>query len=172
VIEVTKTYAQELPALRFVGIKYGDGDRVGGGFGKQWCEWFSSGRFAGIDKACVKADFEDADACIGLMRWKKDEPFQYWVGKFFAENSAVPEGFGFVDFKPSKIGVGWLYGPESEIYAKEHLASDACEKAGMKIIPDGDGAYWFFERYAESRFCPKDDKGNIVLDIGHFIENR
>jgi len=167
-VELVKTYAQELPALRFVGIKYGDEDRACGGFGMQWDGWFSSGRFAEIDNACAKAGFEDADACIGLMRWKKGEPFQYWIGKFFAEDTNVPNGFGYVDFKKSKIGVGWLRGPEGEVFGKEHLASEGCEKYGYKIIADESGAYWFFERYA-ARFCKKDDMGNIVLDICHFI---
>lgn len=33
------------PPTRFIGIKYGDEDRVNGGFGVQWEEWFEKNRF-------------------------------------------------------------------------------------------------------------------------------
>lgn len=38
------------------------------------------------------------------------------------------------------------------------------------IVPDVKGAWWFFERYCCSRFDIPDDKGNIILDICHFIK--
>lgn len=31
--EIVKTYKQAIPAMRFIGMKYGDADRVNGGFG-------------------------------------------------------------------------------------------------------------------------------------------
>jgi hypothetical protein len=34
--EIIKTYKQEVPALRFIGKKYGDKDRIDGTFGKYW----------------------------------------------------------------------------------------------------------------------------------------
>jgi hypothetical protein len=34
--EVIRTYRQSVPAMRFIGKKYYDEDRVDGGFGKQW----------------------------------------------------------------------------------------------------------------------------------------
>jgi hypothetical protein len=40
--EIIKTYKQHVPALRFIGKKYGDQDRVNGGFGVKWGEWFSN----------------------------------------------------------------------------------------------------------------------------------
>ena len=36
---IVKTYRQSIPAMRFIGKKYGDEDRVDGGFGKQWGVW-------------------------------------------------------------------------------------------------------------------------------------
>jgi len=176
--KVVKAYRQSIPAARFIGIKYGDGDRVNGGFGEQWGEWHKNERFKLLEESCPRADFEDAEACIGLMRWKggKDgdehkmsEPFQYWVGKFFAEGAQVPEGYGFVDFPASDLGVGWLYGKDSYIYGKEGLAFSACGKQGIKCIPDAQDATWFFERYAAPR-CEPDKKGKHILDVCFFAE--
>jgi len=180
--KVLKTYRQSVPATRFIGKKYGDEDRIDGhgGFGKQWDEWHKNGWFKLLEEACSPADFEDAGAYIGLMRWKGEddkmtEPFQYWVGMFFAEGAEVPEGkafpegFAYVDFPASDLGVGWLYGRDNYIFAKEHLAAESCTKNGMKIIPDGEGAYWFFERYVCPRFTQPDKKGKKILDICHYV---
>jgi hypothetical protein len=176
--KVIKTYRQSVPATRFIGKKYGDEDRPDGhgGFGTQWGEWHEKGWFDFLAKNCPKADFEDAGAYIGLMRIKENdkheqtEPFQYWIGIFFPEGTEVPEGFDYVDFPASDLGVGWLYGKDSYLYAKEHLAAESCGKQEMKIIPDGEGAYWFFERCVCPRFTKPDKRGKKILDICHFIE--
>lgn len=168
--EVVRTYKQKVPALRFIGKQYGDDDRVDGGFGRQWEQWFSNGWFDALEKACPMADFEDAGAYIGLMRWKENEPFQYWVGMFFPEGTPVPEGFAAVDFPAATLGVAWLYGREGEVYGMEDLCAESCRGQGMKIIPDQNGAYWFFERYTCPRFTTPDEQGNIILDICHFVE--
>lgn len=167
-VRIDNVYRQQVPALRFVGIKYGDADRIQGGFGVQWREWFAQGKFDPIDRKCVKAQFEDADASIGLMRWKDGEPFQYWIGKFVQADSPISQGYEYVDFPPSAFGIAWLTGNENELFGIEELAAEACREKGMEIIADQCGAYWFFERYA-SRYCQKDKDGNVTLDIGHFV---
>ncbi|MCL2495050.1 MAG: hypothetical protein FWE98_05275 [Oscillospiraceae bacterium] len=173
--KVVKTYRQSVPATRFIGKKYGDGDRVNGGFGGQWGQWHKNGWFEQLEQSCPPADFEDAGAYIGLMRWKGEghrmtEPFQYWIGIFFAENAEVPEGFGYVDFPASDLGVGWLCGKDRYLFGKEHLAAESCEKSGMKLVPDGEGACWFFERYVCPRYTQPDKRGKRILDICHFVE--
>jgi len=174
--KVVKTYRQSVPATRFIGKQYGDEDRVDGGFGKQWGEWHANGWFDQLENACPKADFEDAGAYIGLMRVMENEdhemlePFQYWIGMFFPEGTDVPEGFSFVDFPASDLGVAWLCGKESYIYKQEHLAWERCDKQGIKMIPDEEGAWWFFERYACPRFTAPDKKGKVILDICFFAE--
>ncbi len=78
--EIIKVYKQDVPALRFIGKKYGDKDRVDGMFGKYWCEWHEKGWFDLIEKQADKelnSIYEDGDAYIGLMRWKEGEPFEY-----------------------------------------------------------------------------------------------
>src|SRR5690242_6807535 len=120
--EITKSYVQSMPASRFIGIKYGDEDRVNGGFGYQWGEWFEKERFNKLEALLsedFKNSFEDADAYIGLMRWKEGEPFQYWIGMFLPVGTAAPEGYAYVDRPESKLGVCWLHGPEGELFSKE-----------------------------------------------------
>jgi len=174
--KVIKAYRQSVPATRFIGKMYGDEDRVNGGFGKQYDEWFEKGWFTLLKDSCPKADFEDSGAMIGLMRWKGEkgeeeyEPFQYWIGMFFVEGAAVPEGFDYVDFPACDLGVGWLYGKGSYIFAKEHLAFEACEKQGIKMIPDAQDATWFFEREVSDTPPRPKKRGKFVLDICFFAE--
>lgn len=169
--EVIKIYRQSVPAMRFVGKKYEDKDRINGGFGKQWEDWFSKSWFEELEKSFdIKEVYEDGDAYIGLMRWKEGEPFEYWIGIFCPKNIEVPVGYSFVDFNEADLGVAWVYGKENDVYGQEHKCAEGCEKEGYKIIPDDQGAYWFFERYACPRFTTPDEKGNIILDICHYIE--
>lgn len=171
-VKVIKTYRQQIPAIRFIGKKYQDKDRVNGTFSKHWGDWFTNGWFEVLEKnSSSKADFEDSDAYIGLMRYKKGEPFEYWIGMFFSANTEVPTGFSFVDFDAASLGVSWLYGKEYEVYGKENLCAESCLQAGYKIVPDDKGAYWFFERFGCPRFTTPDENGNIILDICYFIES-
>lgn len=169
--EIIKTYRQSVPAMRFIGKKYCDEDRVNGGFAKQWGDWFSNGWFEDLEKYCnLKTVYENGDAYVGLMRWKEGDPFEYWIGVFCSENTEVPMGYSFVDFNEADLGVTWVYGKESEVYGQEHRCAESCEKEGYKIIPDEQGAYWFFERYVCPRFTTPDEQGNIILDICHYID--
>ena len=55
--DITKIYTQEVPAFRFIGKKYGDEDRVNGGFGAQWGQAFENGLFywsSSPTKRCLK----------------------------------------------------------------------------------------------------------------------
>lgn len=171
--EIIKVYRQSAPGMRFIGKKYGDSDRVFGDFGAKWGEWFSNSWFAIIEKqtsTSLKEIYEDGDAYIGLMRWKEGEPFEYWIGVFTPENTIVPNGFEYVDFPKSELGVCWLYGKEGDLYGKEDKCSAKLFEAGYKTIPDGLGAWWFFERYGCPRFTTPDVHGNVILDICHYIE--
>ena len=168
-VELVKIYTQETPAMRFIGKKYRDEDRVNGGFGTQWNEWHKNGWFTKLDAVCKAPDFEDGDAAIGLMRWHRGEAFEYWVGKFFVENTAVPEGFEHADFPASTLGIGWLRGRDGLVYMKEGWVAEALGKEGKQIATDEQNATWFFERYAGKRFIP-DEAGNIILDIGFFVK--
>ena len=77
--EIIKTYKQSIPAMRFIGKKYTDEDRVDGSFGAKWGEWFQNGWFEVIESLCddefIKI-YEDGKAYIGLMK-EVNDGFEY-----------------------------------------------------------------------------------------------
>ena len=171
-VEIVKVYKQEVPALRFIGKKYGDNDRIDGMFRKYWGDFFQNGWFDLIVKQTdkdLKLLFEDGDAAIGLMREKDGEPFEYWIGRFMPDKTPVPEGFEHKDFPKSTLGVCWLSGKEPEIYKKEAKCWEKLSENGYEGKFDSDGACWFMERYVGSRFEP-DEEGNIILDICFYVK--
>lgn len=171
--QIVKTYKQGIPTMRFIGIKYGDEDRTNGGFSLKWEEWFETGRFKKLE-SLITEDFrqvyEDFDAYVGLMRYKEGEEFQYWIGMFLPEGTIVPEGFEYIDFPASNLGVCWLYGPESELFFKEDECAKKLSEEGYEIVPDKKGAWWFFERYGCPRFINPDEDGKVILDICYFVK--
>lgn len=171
--EIVKTYKQAIPTSRFIGIKYGDEDRINGGFGSKWGEWFEAGRFNKLESLVTENfmhTYEDANAYIGLMRWKEGEKFEYWIGMFLPAETAVPDGYEYADFSASNLGVCWLHGTESEIYFKEDKCAKKLLEEGNEIVADEKGAWWFFERYGCPRFTEQDENGKVILDICHFVK--
>ena len=171
--EIIKTYKQSVPAMRFIGKKYGDSDRVNGTFGAKWGEWFENSWFDVLTKQISgnpDDTCEDGGASIGLMRHKDGEPFQYWVGMFAPQDTDVPDGFEKVDFPKSEWGISWLYGKEAELYMNEGKCAQRLGSEGITVINDPDGSCWFFERYVCPRFTTPDEKGNVILDIGFFVK--
>jgi len=168
-VEITKVYKQNIPATRFIGKKYSDADRVNGGFGAKWGEWFQNGWFDEIEKQVDGSSgdlFEDGGATIGLMG-KENGEFRYWIGYFTPADTVAPSGFESIDFPACNIGIAWLYGKEEEIFGKEPMCAERLEKEGYEII-DFEG-YNCFERYA-CRFASADEKGNLILDLGFFVK--
>ncbi len=166
--EIINAYRQSVPALRFIGKKYGDSDRVNGTFAAKWREWHNNGWFGIIEKQIdgkIKDIYEDGDAYIGLMREGHGEPFEYWIGIFMPENTAVPKGFEYIDFPKSAFGICWVYGKENEVFCLEEQCGKKLSAEGFKMIAD-----WCFERYTCPRYTTPDEKGNIILDIGFLIE--
>jgi predicted transcriptional regulator YdeE len=169
--QIIKAYPQDVPAFRFIGRKYTNKDRVNGTYGAKWSEWFQNGWFDKVEKMTdKKRDYEDSDSYIGLMRFKENEEFEYWIGIFMPEGTKVSEGFSYINFPKSRLGVCWVYGQERDLYGHEAECSKELMNNGFKIIPDEKGAYWFFERYGCPRFTTPDDKGNVILDICHYIK--
>ena len=168
-----KSYKQCVPALKFIGKKYGDEDRVDGSFGAKWGEWFQNGWFDVVEKQIrnsINETYEDGGAYIGLMRCKENEPFEYWIGMYVPENTPVPEGFDYIDFPAANLGVCWVYGKENDVYFHEEKCAIKLGEEGYEIVSDEQGAWWFFERYGCPRFTTPDEKGNIILDICHYVK--
>lgn len=172
-VEVVNTYKQAIPSLRFIGIKYGDHDRVNGSYASKWDEWFESERFNKLESLLTddfKSEYEDFNTNVGLMRLKDGEPFEYWIGMFLPEGTEAPEGFGFIDFAASNLGVCWLKGRIPEVYQNELQCANKLTDEGYEILNDELGAWWFFERYGCPRFTNPDEDGNVILDICHFVK--
>ncbi|MFC5466377.1 AraC family transcriptional regulator [Lederbergia graminis] len=171
-VAIVNTYKQSMPSTRFIGMKYGDEDRVNGSFGAKWHEWIETGRFEKLPPITedFRQAYEDYDASIGLMRWKAGEKFEYWIGMFLPEGTTVPEGFESIDFPASNLGVCWLQGKESELFGIEDTCAQKLRADGFEVVTDEEGALWFFERYGNPRFTQPDENGNSILDICHFVK--
>ncbi len=171
--EIVKCYKQSFPKARFIGIKYFAEDRVNGTFGSQWGQWFETGKFEIIEKLLTK-DFKkrypDAEAYIGLERYKEGEPYEYWIGMFLPENSVVPDGYAHVDFEFHNVGICWIKGLEDNVYCHEDECYTELIKKGMQVLEDNNGACWFFERYGCPRFTTPEKDGKVILDIGYFVK--
>ena len=164
---ITKAYKETVPALRFIGKRYGNADRVNGSFGAKWGEWFEKGWFGELEKLFdgkLAEIHENGDAYIGLMRDNGENGFEYWIGIFMPKDTAVSENYAHVDFPAGELGVCWVYGKENEVYMHE---VECWERLKAEGINPGSG--WCFERYACPRFTTPDDKGNVTLDICFYI---
>ena len=176
--EVTKIYKEQFPALRFIGKRYTNDDRVDGGFGKQWGEWWREDKFTKMKEGAPSKPYDDAT--IGLMTMRGDmSDFTYWIGLFFPSGTHVPEGYDFIDLPKSSIGIGWVRGNEEngEIFGGPPHAA-VCKKLEEENVGDfrndiggeGSDTYCFFERYNCPRFTEKDANGNVILDYGNYLK--
>ena len=171
--QIINVYDQQIPAVRFIGVKFGDGDRKDGSFAHIWEEWLASDRFSPLVDLVTEEfcqGYEEAWAYLGFMRMKEGEPFEYWLGMFLPEGAAVPEGFEFFDVPAAKLGVCWVKGPDREVYFKEDKCVEVLDQNGFEVVEDASGVWCFFERYVCPRFTTPDDEGNVVLDLCHYIK--
>ena len=167
-IEITEIYKQNLEALRFIGKKYDNANRIDGTFEvkSKWDEWFKNGWF---EKIC-----ENGDSCIALNRNKRGEPFQYWIGIFKPANTEVPEGFCYIDFPKSEIAVCRVYEKIEKVYMNESIdilnqCNDRLKKEGLNHVHDEFNVCWAFERYPCPKFPRPDEKGNGILECCFFM---
>jgi hypothetical protein len=171
--QIVNVYREIMPATRFIGIKYTNEDRGEcGGFGERWQWMFSEGHF-GTLRALLpenpKEFFHEIDATIGLMRMHADDPFQYWIGMFLPPDTEVPEGFEYINFPRTEIGVAWVYGQSPDIFWHCSEAVLALEEYGVEIRANQAGEWWQFERYVCPRFTTPNEYGNVILDRAFFI---
>lgn len=174
-MEIIRSYRQSIPAVRFIGKKYGDSDRVDGSYGARWMDWFDHGWFDIVEQAAggreaLRSLYEDGTAPLGYMRYKDGAPFEYWIGMFTPPGTDVPEGFLSIDLEATEVGICWYKGKENEIYAQEHLAMERLQAEGMEIQNDEHGYTNFFERYSDDRFLDQDEQGTKILDIGFVVK--
>ena len=177
--EIIKVYTEEMPAVRFIGKKYLDADRVDGGFGQQWGTWHENGWFNLLLQqfnpdeqeavATLTAWFHEGAAYLGLMRVKENEPFEYWIGMFLPAETTVPEGMNHLDFPAMQLGIGWIRGTMENIFFMCEPVYEQLVAEGFQPVADKNGAWWSFERYTCPRFTNPDEEGQIILDHGYFL---
>jgi hypothetical protein len=165
--EIIKVYKEHLPPLRLIGKRYTDLDRVDGGFGAKWGEWFRNGWFEQIEKLGVLP--ENGDAYLGVMRCINNS-FVYWIGMFFPTGTPVPEEYSFADIAEGDIAACWIYGKENsgELYGIKPHNSCMEKVAGQGWVLQENP--WFFERYNCPRFTTPDEKGNVILDYCIYVK--
>jgi hypothetical protein len=166
--EITKVYKQDIPALRFIGIKRNIND---GWDDMQGDVWTAFGKIEASLGRPLKTIYEDGEAYCSLYRCKKGETVEYYyAGIFTPEGSNVPEGLFYQDFDKSTLGVCWVYGKGNEIHGHGFECKETIEKNGHKILSDTDGAYWYFERDGCPRFTTPDEKGNVITDVCYYVK--
>ncbi|MCL2195710.1 MAG: hypothetical protein FWB76_07155 [Oscillospiraceae bacterium] len=176
--EIIKTYKEHFPALRLIGKCYTDADRgADGSFSERWTEWHQNSWFDELKKA-AKPSEDVENGCLGLMtiNAKDHSNFIYWIGLFFPANTAVPDGFSYLDLPQSDVGISWIYGSDEtgEIYGSEpHTAcyQTLCDNGWNKLNEKAGGknTLVFFERYNCPRMTTPDEKGNVILDYGFYL---
>lgn len=165
--EITKVFREAVPAMRFIGKKYG-------GFGPMWGEWFAGGWFDQLEAAMGGVDsilriWPNGGGYVGLERRAAGQPFEYWIGMFTPAGTPVPEGFACVDFPAIGLGTCWIYGPEDAVH-DTHACRGLLEGQGMKVWQDAQGGEWSFENCLCPRFTTPDEKGNVILDYCYYVK--
>lgn len=167
-IEIKKVFKSSRPALRFIGKCYGDGDRDQyGSFGAKWGEWFATERFAPLEALCAFPNEENG--YVGLMRCPEGGAFEYWIGVFAPEDTAVPPGYQYTDIPAGDVGTCWIYGREDN---GELFGMDAHNLCVSKIAEQGREPAdhsWFFELYNCPRYTTPDEQGKVILDYGIYL---
>lgn len=168
--KIVKTEQLSFPACRLIGRRYTEADRKDGGFAHKWGECFSGNLFALLEQLPLLEgdDFYDG-SYIGAMRMA-DGVFEYWIGMFFPEDTAVPENLESAGLPAASCALFWIYGNEGsgEIYGMnaERLCQAELDRRGWMRKEDG----WHFERYSCPRFTDPDAEGNVILDYGIPLE--
>lgn len=158
-VKILEIKNETCPAARFIGKRYNNG--VG------WGEWWTNGWFDILER--IPGLPINDDGYIGAARINNGS-LEYWIGMFFPEGTAVPEGFEYVDMEPLDYAVFYLFGSETngELTSIDahNMCLEALNERGIKRKENG----WWFERYNCPRFTTPDENGNVILDYGISIE--
>lgn len=167
--EITKFYREQMPATRFIGKRYTDADRKNGYFYPLWEEWITEGWFRPLTGYFKDWDFDGSEVPIGLYRLKEGEPAEYWIGRFFPANHKVPEGYQSLDLAAGTLGVCWVRAKGLDLYDGAKLCLPRLNEEGAELAADGNGAFWFFERYEFPRSRTPDEDGARTLDYCFYL---
>ena len=173
---IEKCYKEAFPKSRFVGKCYKNSDRVEGMYGFYWEKWHENGWFEPLEKLLTedfKKVYPDCGSFVGLMKGKDGAPddyFEYWIGMFLPDGCEVPDGYGYIDLDHEAVGICWIKGQEWNLYCHEDECCNELVKNNMAVALETDGGCYMFERYQCPRFTTPDENGEVILDLGFFVE--
>ena len=164
-VKIISTSRQPVPALRFIGKKYSDADRVDGLFSAKWDDWFENDWFSQLEALGPLDGWADY---MGLMG-HEDGEFKYWIGMFLPADTPVPDGFGHMDYPACNLGVCRLHGREDSIYGNEPMCCDRLQQEGDVML---DQEFICFERdlACDDPAVKSLPEGEMLLDICFFIK--
>lgn len=113
--------------------------------------------------------WENGGGYIGLERRCEGQPFEYWLGMFVPSDTAVPDGYEYLDFPTIHLGTCWIYGKENEVHDTSGCRTEI-EKNGMRLWKDERGGIWSFENCLCPRYTTPDKKGNIIMDYCYYVD--
>jgi len=162
-IEIVNVYRQNIPEMSFIGKK-----------GTNWGLWWQNGWFDLLEKYIdddFKEKYEDWGAYLGMSRFNENGDFiDYYVGMFLPNNINVPDGFEKIELPNSSFGVCWVYGKSDFVHGKTNFVRKRLLEDGYKIVLDKNDFILSIERDTCPRFTTPDEKGNVIVDVLHFIE--
>ena len=168
---IIRTWKQEMPALRFIGRKYTEGeDDIYRKIHINLGNWCLNHTFDAIEKQSgrdLKTLYEGGDSYISLVRKNNDGLFEYWLGMFLPEGTDVPAGYEMIDFPESTLEVCRVYGKKNSI-----IHYDAqCRKrlAEENIHKEPDGTEWSFQRFSWRSFFGEDRFGKRIVDYCYYL---
>ncbi|MDE6132777.1 MAG: hypothetical protein K2G04_05330 [Oscillospiraceae bacterium] len=82
--------------------------------------------------------WENGGGYIGLEHRCPDKPFEYLIGMFTPDSTAVPDEFDCVDFSVMCLGIRWIYCKEDTVHNTSGCAAEL-PKQGIKLWKDNDG---------------------------------
>lgn len=164
-VEIMRTSQEPVPALRFIGKRYGNEDRVDGLFSAKWETWFHKGWFEQLEKLGTS---EGWGHYVGLVGYHNGV-FEYWIGIFLPADTNVPEGFHYMDYPPCNLGVCRIKGSKDTIYGNEPMCCDKLKAEGFEML---EREFICFER---EPMCDDPDNANLkanetILDICFFVQ--
>lgn len=168
---IIKTYTESAPACRFIGLRYGEAQRVDGSFAHLWNSWFAHQRFDALYALLPEGwGCPEAGSPLGLMRHQEGQPFEYWIGLCLPPDSSVPAGYDSLDLPAMPLGVCWVQGQEPAIYHQDEQALAMLGQMGLQPGLDPAGFFLVMERYQSPRFSKPDEEGQRILDLVFLLE--
>ena len=161
--EIIKTERVSHPAVRFIGKRY---DAY-----PNWGEFWENGWFEQIEAAGERAAI--SDECYCVLIGSVNGELEYYLGEFFPESTAVPDGFDHADLPAMNAALFFIKGQPDECYGlafgQRDTLNAAMVAAGITPPADEPRRWIAFERDNCPRWTDPDENGNQILDYAVYL---